>query len=157
MVYVSDLALHIESKKSFYADDTKLYANPLEHYATLQNDINRISQWCSSWSLPLNIEKCVVLHIGKNNPELLYFIDNHSLGAVSSHVDLGVTISSDLTWSAHIINVCKKANTIIYLIQKSFSYLNFATSIKLYKTYVRPILEYAGPDSVLCLCVIKTY
>ena len=153
MVYVSDLALHIESKKSFYADDTKLYANPLEHYATLQNDINRISQWCSSWSLPLNIEKCVVLHIGKNNPELLYFINNHPLGAVSSHVDLGVTISSDLTWSAHIINVCKKANTIIYLIQKYFSYLNFATSIKLYKTYVRPILEYAGP--VWCPVLVR--
>ncbi|KAL3287999.1 hypothetical protein HHI36_002452 [Cryptolaemus montrouzieri] len=132
LVFVSDLAHHIKSRKSFYADDTKLYANPFTDSYVLQQDLNALNQWCGDWLLPLNVEKCVMLHIGTNNPSTQYFIDGRVLSAVSSHMDLGLIVTSDLTWS------------LIYLLRKSFVHLSFASSITLYKSCVRPILEYAG-------------
>jgi ribonucleases P/MRP protein subunit RPP40 len=153
LIYASDLTLQIKNSKSLYADDTKIYANPVTDYHSLQNDLNSIGQWCSDWLLPLNVSKCVVLHIGKNNPGRQYTLHNQSLKNVTSHVDLGVTITADLSWSEHILSTCKRANSLIYLLKKTFVRISFQASIRLYKTYVRPILEYAGP--VWCPVLIR--
>ncbi|KAJ3654552.1 hypothetical protein Zmor_013731 [Zophobas morio] len=58
--------------------------------------------------------------------------------------DLGVTISSDLSWSQHIIRVVKKANSVLYLLSKAFCKPSYSTFVKLYKSFVRPILEFAN-------------
>ena len=151
-VYVSDLPSKITSCKSFFADDCKIYANPLISYNQLQTDLNLITVWCEEWLLPLNCNKCAVLNIGKNNPHNYYYINNMQLTNVDTHNDLGVIINSTLSWSEHITSICKRANTILYLLKKTFSSVSYGTFIKLYKTYVRPHLEYAGavwcPDLV---------
>ncbi|KAJ3659861.1 hypothetical protein Zmor_011524 [Zophobas morio] len=57
---------------------------------------------------------------------------------------MGVIVTSTLTWSEHITKVVKKANKILYLLGKTFAKADVNTVTKLYKTYVRPILEYAN-------------
>ncbi len=99
----------------------------------------------NNWSLPLNVTKCKVLHLGKNNPHHPYFLNNELLESVEKQCDLGVTITWDLNWSTDIENCCAKANRMLYMINKSFSNANFESYIKLHKTYVRPLLEFAGP------------
>ena len=56
---------------------------------------------------------------------------------------LGVLISSDLSWSAHIETVVSKARKALGCIYRRF-YRNAHTSVltKLYTTLVRPLLEY---------------
>ena len=50
--------------------------------------------------------------------ELNYNLHGHNFEHVSSAKYLGVTITSDLKWSAHIQNICQKANrTIGFLIE----------------------------------------
>lgn len=44
LIYVSDLTTHCKSNPLAYADDLKLFG-PLSQ--ALQEDINRISEWCS--------------------------------------------------------------------------------------------------------------
>lgn len=144
VLYASDLESHIKSRKAFYADDTKIFADPLLNGQDLQSDLDSIFKWCSDWMLPLNRDKCVVLHLGKNNPRLSYSIDGHLLDTVESYSDLGVTITENLSWSEHISNVTKKANSKLYLLSKTFTKISFSGSIRLYKTYVRPLLEYCG-------------
>lgn len=144
-VYTSDLPFHVSSKISQYADDSKIYDNPITSHLAIQNDLMSIHQWSSEWLLPLNIEKCVVLHVGKNNPHFDYFIDGQIVITVTSHNDLGVIVNSELSWSDHVLSVTKRANTRLYLIRKCFSKVSFQSFCKLYATYVRPILEYAGP------------
>lgn len=138
-VYTSDLPLIISSKVSIYADDTKLYVNPIVNQHVLQHDLDTILKWSLEWLLPLNIEKCVVLHIGKNNPS------RHPLSTVTSHNDLGVIINSDLNWSEHIVSVCKRANSKLFLIRKCFTRISLNSMCRLYSIYVRPTLEFAGP------------
>lgn len=145
LLYSSDLIHHIKSRCSFYADDAKLYASPLSAYSQLQEDLRAIEKWCHDWMLPLNIDKCVVLHMGKNNPHLPYRMVDRQLRTVRNHVDLGVVITEDLSWSSHISSICKRANSTLYLLKKAFREVSFDAFVGLYKCYVRPILEFAGP------------
>lgn len=145
LLYTSDLPCILKSPCLLFADDTKLYNNPLSSYSTLQEDLDRLVQWCSDWLLPLNVDKCSVLHIGKTNPSFHYRLDGKTLPSVLHQCDLGVTVTTDLSWSKHIAHITSKAKQTAFILSKSFNGCNNATLSKLIKYYVRPILEYAGP------------
>lgn len=81
---------------------------------------------------------------GKNNPSKLYKINSHTIKPVEYHNDLGVIITKDLSWSRHISYTVSKANKIKYILFKSFCRLSEKMYLKLYKSYIRPILEYAN-------------
>ncbi|KAG5891121.1 hypothetical protein JTB14_022234 [Gonioctena quinquepunctata] len=142
MCYTSDLPHLLKSTCSFYAEDTKLYNDPRSQQV-LQNDLIALYNWSCEWLLPLNIDKCVVLQLGKNNPRQNYTLNHEQLVKVEYYNDLGVTITSDLTWSHNISNI-KRANTKLYFLKKIFSNTSPETLTNLYKVYVRPILEYGG-------------
>ena len=61
-----------------------------------------------------------------------------------SYKYLGVTISSDLSWSEHIHTICTKARRTVGLLYRNF-YVNSDTTslLQLYVSLVRPLLEYA--------------
>lgn len=145
LVYVSDLPPQLLSRCSMYADDMKLYGNPLEDHHVLQRDLRVISEWCSRWLLPLSVSKCTVLHMGRLNPRLQYSLQDSLLKSVDSQNDLGVIITSDLSWSEHILSSVRKASRLSYLFYKVFKGCSPSTAARLYTTYVRPILEFASP------------
>lgn len=93
--------------------------------------------------MPLNDSKCTVLHVGSNNPKVNYFLNQTELAKVQCQRDLGVLITTDLKWEQHITYITKKAHTLIYLIQKAFKDHSSEMIIKLYKSYIRPKIEYA--------------
>ena len=64
---------------------------------------------------------------------------------VKSFKDLGITISKDLTWSKHISTNVNEANQVLGLIRRTVGTANTTTFALLYKTLVRPLLEYAAP------------
>ena len=66
------------------------------------------------------------------------------LESCSEEKDLGVTFDDSLSFNAHIQKVTSKANQIIGLIKRSFTFLDKDTFIKLYKAMVRPHLEYGN-------------
>jgi len=61
-----------------------------------------------------------------------------------SERDLGVMVNSKLTFSEEISSRVKKANTIMGVIRRTFTYLNPKIFLCLYKSLVRPHLEYAS-------------
>ena len=89
-----------------------------------------------------NADKCKVLHIGKNYPNFSYYLNNTVLNATNSETDLGVFTTSHLRSEAHISKVSKIANRLIGLIGRSFEYKSRDIVIRLYKSLVRPHLEY---------------
>lgn len=142
IAYLSDLYLGIHTNSASFADDGNLYTNPLLHHAALQADLNHVKRWTQEWKMPLNDSKCAVLHIGQNNPNINYFFEQTEITSVKKQKDLGITITTDLKWETHITQMTKKANSMIYLIQIAFKGLSKEMILKLYKTYVRPKLEY---------------
>lgn len=141
IIYTFDLPHSVQSHISIFADDTKLFGNPLLDYDRLQSDLNAIANWSKEWLLSLNATKCTVLHIGNRNPHLTYTLNDVQLSEVKIQTDLGVKISEDLKWEEHISTITKKAKSLIYLIRKAFGALTPEMMLKIYKTFVRPILE----------------
>ena len=56
--------------------------------------------------------------------------------------DLGVWIDSDLKFNKHIAQAAAKARKIMGIIRRSFDYLSPDIFTQLYKSLVRPVLEY---------------
>ena len=102
-----------------------------------------LSEWTQNWRMPLNDSKCTVLHIGRNNPKHTYYLEQKPVTAVVKQKVLVINITSDLKWELHITILTKNANSLIYLIQKSFRQLYRKMVLELYKSYIRPKLEYA--------------
>ena len=63
---------------------------------------------------------------------------------VTSEKDLGVTFDQKLKFTEHINNKVNKANRNVGLIFRTFAYMNKEMFLNLYKSIVRPHLEYAS-------------
>jgi len=48
-----------------------------------------------------NVDKCKVMHIGKENPNLSYYMKGKQLEDVNQEKDLRIIITNDLKPSAH--------------------------------------------------------
>ena len=55
---------------------------------------------------------------------------------------LGVTIDKDLEMVSHVDNMYEKANSKLGILSKIHRYITEETAVKLYKTMIRPYLEY---------------
>ena len=143
IIYIADISKNMLCKTSLYADDTKLFCDPSTQHGDMTEDLAELERWTSDWLLRLNSHKCTILHLGNNNPKLQYYINNEPLKAVEQQMDLGVTIALDLKWESQVLKVVKRANTLLYLIRRSFYNMSPETFKVIYKSYVRPVLEHA--------------
>ena len=66
------------------------------------------------------------------------------LDTVTQEKDLGVIVDNQLRFYEHTAVAAKKANQILGLIKKSYSFRDPYTITTLYKTMVRPHLEYGN-------------
>ena len=71
-------------------------------------------------------------------------MNEHMLQQTTVERDLGVIISNDLNWEQHVTSATNKANRKSGMIKHAFSYLYGNTFNLLYKSMVRPHLEYAA-------------
>ena len=99
--------------------------------------------------LHFNTNKCkLMLIIGKRAnslPPPPLTLNGTVLRGVSSYKYLGVTIISDLSWSPHITNCCNKTRRIIGLLYRRFyQHTNSPCLLRLYKSFIRPHLDYAS-------------
>ena len=105
-----------------------------------------------TWLLNFNVSKCYVLHLGLTHSYGNYCIDGNVITSESVK-DLGVVIDSSLKFHNHTATVAARANRILAVINKSFEYLNTNVLLPLYKSFLRPILEYGniiwGPQFIL--------
>ncbi len=98
--------------------------------------------WANKSQLKIQIPKCGVLHLGNNNPNHQYHLGIEPIPSVDQFCDLGVTMTSTLTFNTHIQNICKSANSTANLILRTFKNKRHDFMVSLFNTYVRPKLEY---------------
>ncbi len=87
--------------------------------------------------------KCKVLHVGLNNPNHDYSMNEERLPPVVTEKDLDVHTAEDLTWNTHIDKAVNKAKSVIGWIKRSLISRNKFVMLNVYKTLVRPHIEYA--------------
>lgn len=65
LIYINDLGDNLSSRLRLFADDAVVYrlVKSSEDQNKLQNDLEKISEWCENWQLTLNNETCEVIHM----------------------------------------------------------------------------------------------
>ena len=66
------------------------------------------------------------------------------LTQVKSVKHLGIQLTCDLSWSCHITTIYSKTRRLIGLLYRQFHLCAPETALRLYKTFIRPHLEYAS-------------
>ena len=110
----------------------------------------RVINWSVENRVQLNSDKCKKNFVFLSNVlKWLYayiIIDGKSLETVSNAKLLGLTVSNNLTWNAHISELIKKASRSLYfLVQLKRANVPPSDLALLNVTCIRSILDYAVP------------
>jgi hypothetical protein len=126
-----------------YADDTKVYSEVKDPQAAerLQGDLDKLMDWSEVWKLKFNVEKCKVMHVGNNNILYNYTMGKDNLTVTHKEKDLGVFITDNLKQSAQCKASANNARFRLISINKTFKYADANTRVRLFKTFVRPLME----------------
>ena len=82
---------------------------------------------------------------GRSVPNCTLTLNGQPMERVHQYKYLGVVLTDDLTWSAHIREITNKARKVIGLLYRQFYSMSSTPSLlQLYTSLVRPHLEYAS-------------
>jgi ribonuclease P/MRP protein subunit RPP40 len=160
ILYLNDLESCIKhSVISSFADDTRLKKsiNNVHDTNLLQKDLLSACIWSDHSNMKLHQQKFELLCHSTDTSNLLkelpyskeHFEYTSSDGTVisptSAVTDLGVTITSDLTWSLHISNIVHDSRKMASWILSVFAGRNAELMMPLFKSLVRSRTEYCCP------------
>ena len=150
VIFINDLPEIIPNgtNTALFADDTKLHRDisSLTDCEGLQQALSNINIWSQQSNMKFNSTKCKVLTIRrKQNPVVYdYQLGSAILTRVQQEKDLGVTISSKLTWHHHISVIVAKANKLLGLLKRTCPLLtDIQVRRTLYLSLVKSQLCYA--------------
>ena len=154
LIYVNDFP---DGMKEFcsvsqFADDTALYASAYTHgYAItkLQKGLNLLEGWCRRWRVKLNAAKSHLVFFTRvrdkitENYKIALF--NDTVSPVESARFLGVEFDSKLFFANHCDTIVAKANSRLNVLRAiSRAGVDKTVTMRLYKTYVRSLIEYGS-------------
>ena len=131
ILYVNDLATNLTNPCFIFADDVKIAGQDLVE------DIEAVRKWSKTWDMPLNEAKCHILTTAESTNTL-----QTGIKAVFSARDLGVIISADFKPADQCLRAAQKARGELFRLCGTISSREAQVLIPLYKSIVRPHLEY---------------
>ncbi len=131
-----------------YADDI-CYFRPIstsDDCIFVQSDVDQIELWGDDRDLKFNATKtkCMMITRMKRPPTLCLEIGGSPIKQVYSFCYIGILLSSDLSWSAHIASVCGQAKQKLGLFYFQFRMASTDAITKLYIAVVVPSLTYGA-------------
>ena len=147
LLYVNDLPSWIQNSMKMFADDTKIWRKIEKDDDSnfLQSDLHSMDRWSDKWQLKFNPDKCKVMHIGHKCNTSYEMLDNgvvKRLEEVTEEKDLGVYVTSDLKPSTQCLKAANKARSVLRMVKRNFPKIDKEDFNVLYKTYVRPHMEF---------------
>ncbi|CAH8872917.1 unnamed protein product [Trichobilharzia szidati] len=145
-LYVNDICSCFSLGKPFiFADDLKVaytfHCDDLGYFQkAVQEELDRVTAWSSTWNLKFNLKKCGWICFGAPSINIKLVLESIDLPKLQSVVDLGLRYSSDLTFSEQVATQTRKSRMLLGCILRNFH--NYEAKLLLYKTCVRPLLEY---------------
>jgi len=143
-IFIEDMGVNIINRILKFADDTKTFgvSNSVQNCISLQRDLDSLVEWSENWGMTFNAQKCKVMHFGSNNLEYDYNIKGENLHKVEVERDLGILVSNDFKVAKQVDKASSSANKILGMIKRTFVSKGREIIIPLYKSIVRPHLEY---------------
>ena len=148
LVYVNDLVDNLTCDARLFADDTcllELVNTPAESSHHLNTNLFSIWNWGKLWRVIFNALKSLSVVFSAKRPKPHHpplVLGESRIPEGDIHTHLGITLSSNLSWRAHITRITNKASQRIALLRRFKHRLSRKTLVRLYLSLVRPILEY---------------
>ena len=138
LAYINDLPNDIVSQVRLFADDTAIYLTlDCRHDSDCsQSDLDRLQTWKLKWDMEFNPSRAPF--------KIRYIIHGQVLEAVTSARYLGVDISNNLSWNAHVNRIASNANRSLGFIIRNVKTKSPKIREMTYQTLVHPQLEYAS-------------
>ena len=149
LLYINDLTNCVSTNIRLFADDAVIFEHGTNIHTlcnSLQNDLFRINEWADQWLVKFSPEKCEVMLVSRKRhlDTIPLYMGCKKLPYVNLHRHLGIIMSNDLTWTAHIDELITKSYTRLTLLKRLKYTLDRHTLDTLYKSFIRPLLEYGG-------------
>nr|CAD2192477.1 unnamed protein product [Meloidogyne enterolobii] len=147
LIYINDLPDIIPKGISvkLFADDIKIYLihDSISQCNILSDTISNIELWCGQWGISISSDKSYALYLGRNNQMHQYKIEDTIIKGLDSIRDLGIIIDNKLSFHKHFDTIVRTAYYRMKVLFKTIRSRSIRTWTLVYKSYIRPILEYA--------------
>ena len=145
---ISTLSISHRADMTMFADDICYYleVSNAADCAIAQDDVNLINDWMAERDLRLNVSKTKAMVVSRKlcPPNLEIKVGDSYIECVTTYRYLGITITSNLSWSLHINQTCSKAKRLVGYLYRHFRQADSHTIASLYKSIILPILGYAA-------------
>ena len=161
IIYINDLEnVLTDSQSSSFADDTRMSKaiSGTSDTAKLQNDLNAVVKWSLENNMKLHEDKFELLCYRNTSASKLLqqlpfatqfcqYTTPAGYKMSEKHVvrDLGVLLSSDLSWTPHIAEMTKSARKVASWVLGVFRDRSKKVMLQLYTSLIRCKLEYCCP------------
>ena len=108
-----------------------------------QDMLNNLEDWSRDWQMLFNMDKCHVIHLGRQNKQFGHLWGGGDLMETCAEKDVGVMVTSNLKPSEQCARAAKKANMVLGQLARGVTYRDRVTFIRLYQVFVLPHLSYA--------------
>ena len=151
LVYINDLPDGLKSNAKLFADDTSIFSvvnDANVSYNQLNSDLLQINSWAFQWKMLFNPDpnksatEVIFSHRREQYPHLSVKFNNSLVVSQASTKHLGMILDSKLDFNFHLNEKIALANKGIGMIKKLQSDLSRKTLINIYKSFVRPHLDY---------------
>ena len=167
ILFINDMSECIKhSIIRFFADDTRLLKHifSTDDVLKLQEDLYSVAEWARYNNMALNEDKYELLtHLHNQNAiihefpfaimDFTYTLSNGKILYPHDQLkDLGIEVTHDLSWSAHICDIASKGRSMAGWVLSAFKTRDKTAMLTLYKALVRSLMEYCcilwNPTSV---------
>ena len=159
-LYTHDAMKEVLNSHSEFADDSCVWARSTdlnEVEVSLNRDIENVTVWCRKWNMSIAPDKTEVLKISpkgsQDSRNVNVVMNGMFLKETPKKKVLGMLLDQDLTFKAHIEEKAKasyRALKGLEIFSKDFRGCPQSIFMRLYKSLVVPLFDYAAAVLVLC-------
>lgn len=144
-IFINDLPESVDCRILMFADDITICSSSL---ASIERNLIHIALWATKWQVEFSLEKTQYMVVSnKTSPSSTFSIrfNDSVIHPTDRLKTLGFTLTSNLSWTPHLFNKIKMASMRSGMLRRAGLSLSPSAKCHLYKTLIRPIIEYGSP------------
>ena len=148
LIYAEDIKDHIHGTLRTFADDTMISAAATTEALAakiLQPDIRQLNVWARQWKIDLNTMKTVCLTVNRcGGARCFLTMEGTLVREVMSHRHLGVILSYDGKWTAHLNDICQSVSKRLNVLRQYYKTFTKRNLLVIYRSFIRPKMEFSS-------------
>ena len=144
IIFVNDIADDVTNSCFYlFADDLKIFST--SSFSLVQEDINSLFNWCNLNGLHFQPSQCKAVNFGGHDSANFFLVSDY-LPFNNQIEDMGFSVSSTLSWKAHLDSKLLNCNRIFNFLKRNIPFsVSSHRKLLLYRSFILPIFLYRAP------------